>query len=143
MTVRKLPNGRWEARLMRGGRRIRETFARRDQAQQFEDAVDLGRPIGDQTLRARFRKASHAAGIAPPLEYLGTARNAFLAEMLAAGVNPWVVSRLATHEDLSLLVDYTRRHVPLEQMRDAVELVEASRSGTSARPHSSSPPARP
>lgn len=86
-----------------------------------------GRPLTSNTLRKRFRRASEEVGIEPPIEYIGSARNSFIAYMLEQGESPYVVAELVGHSGLELLMSYKQRYVPLGALRRAVEAFQETR----------------
>jgi len=88
-----------------------------------------GLPLTDQTLRSRFRTASKAAAIEPPLQYLGVARNAVIAWLLEAGQDPYAVARLVGHSQLATTMGYQRAYLPLDALRRATGALSDMRRG--------------
>jgi integrase len=86
-----------------------------------------GRKVNNFTLRRRFAAASRVAGITPIVEFIGSARNYFIAALLSANVNPYAAARLVGHKDLTLLMRYAQRYIPLGELRNAVEALQEHR----------------
>lgn len=88
-----------------------------------------GRTLTHDTLRRRFRTASKEAGIDPPIEYIGGARNAFIAYLLEVGENPYDIAEYVGHEGLELLMRYKERYIPLDALRRVSDAMERLRGG--------------
>lgn len=88
-----------------------------------------GRPLGKTSLRARFRRASRAAGIEPAIEHPGLTRNAVIAHLLAQGESAYLVAKLVGHADLRTTLGYARAAQPLEELRQLTERLGAGASG--------------
>lgn len=86
-----------------------------------------GRAVTNDSLRARFRKASSKAGIKPPIEYIGGLRNWVIAALLEAGIDPRTVALYVGHEGLALLPDYARSYRSPDALRRASEALTAIR----------------
>lgn len=87
-----------------------------------------GRLLRRESLRRPFREASRRAGISPPIQAIGLARNAVAAHLLDRGETPYLVAALLGHADLRTTMGYVQRHRPVEPLRATVRSLEASRA---------------
>jgi integrase len=86
-----------------------------------------GRPVDRHTVRGRFRKASKAAGIEPPLEFVGSLRNAFVAYLREDGASWDDLSDFLGHTNVRTTQDYARAYVSLKRRRAVAARGEAMR----------------
>jgi integrase len=86
-----------------------------------------GRPVDRHTVRGRFRKASKAAGIEPPLEFVGSLRNALVAYLRDEGASWDDLSDFLGHTNVRTTRDYARAYVSLKRKREVARQVEKLR----------------
>lgn len=87
------------------------------------------RPLQPGSLRRRFRAASKAAGIDPPIEYIGGARNAFIAYLLESGVHVEDVAAFVGHSDPRVTLGYSKAYLPLAALRRVADKIARLRRG--------------
>ncbi len=83
-----------------------------------------GRECTQQTFRRRFFKASEAAGIDPPIKYMGVAHNMLAGWLENAGVNRDDIATQLGHTSVELVPTYTRGYLPVDRLRELAGRVD-------------------